>query len=479
MMKNKGFTITYILIFGSVFMVILAGLLGLVLSQFKMAKFELSYEQSLHIAEAGLDRYKWYLVHKSDDIANGLEIGCPPSDCISCGECEYEVSLPGLGVVGRYNLDISEERSCGVTTSIAAIVTAWTLDYPNIDRRLRVNYIKPTVAEYSYIINDNVWAGSDRIILGPYHSNGGIRMDGENNSLVTSEQEEWLCTSSFGCSSCPSGCYYSGGCRCPGVFTTANGHEDLFRTGVGHFDFEGITVDLGIVKNLTLNEGKGLYLPPSNEEGYHVIINDRQVSVRKVEDTNSIRAYNSELGSFYEYSIIDDESSVTNYNLGDCGLIFIEDQVWIEGDVDGNITLAVGDLITPGLNKGVWLLDSLTYNDEDSGLVLISQDNALISPDGPDYMDLNGIIIAQNGRFGINHYTSSNYKKELLTINGTIVSNGSVGTKWSSGSVWVSGFRERRSIYNPNMSYSPPPFLPTISEEFEFKGWEELLQNEL
>jgi len=478
-MKNNGFTITYILVFGTVFMILLSGLLGFVLSQFKMSRVELAYEQALHIAEAGLDRYRWYLVHKADEIATGVEIGCPPSDCIDCAECEYEVSLPGIGVIGRYIIDVEEERSCDITTAIKAEVRAWTLDYPNIDRRLRVHYIKPTVAEYSYIINDNVWAGSDRIILGPYHSNGGIRMDGENNSLVTSEQEEWICTSSFGCDSCPSPCYYSWGCRCPGVFTTANGNEDLFRSGVSHFDFEGITVDLGIVKNLTLNQGKGLYLPPSNQEGYHVIINDRQVSVRVVEDTNYIYAYSTEQGYFWEPSLIDDQGSATNYNLSDCGLIFIEDQVWLEGEVGGKITMAVGDLITPGLDRGVWLLDGVSYNDDDSSFVLMSQDSALISPDGPDYMDLEGIFIAQNGKFGINHYSSSNYKKELLTINGTIVSNGRVGTKWTSGGVWASGFRERRSIYNPDMSFNPPPFLPAILEEFMFKGWEELLGDEI
>ena len=100
-------------------------------------------------------------------------------------------------------------------------------------------------------------------------------------------------------------------------------------------------------------------------------------------------------------------------------------------------------------------------------------------------MDLNGIFIAQNGRFGINHYPktwsgpNANIEKELLTINGTIVSNGRVGTKWSSGNVWISGFNNRSSIYDPDMSFAPPPFLPTISEEFDFKGWEELLGNEL
>ena len=57
---------------------------------------------------------------------------------------------------------------------------------------------------------------------------------------------------------------------------------------------------------------------------------------------------------------------------------------------------------------------------------------------------------------------------------GSVISNGRVGTKWTSGSVWVSGYRERRNIYDPTMSFNPPPFLPSISEEFSYKKWEEI-----
>ena len=72
-----------------------------------------------------------------------------------------------------------------------------------------------------------------------------------------------------------------------------------------------------------------------------------------------------------------------------------------------------------------------------------------------------------------------------MTINGTIVSNRRNGTQWMSGVTWVneesqflSGFRDRINIYTPDVNLAPPPFLPKISENFEFKGWEELLGNE-
>ncbi len=484
--SKRAFILTYILVFGSVFLVLLTALLGFILSQLKQTKHELAYEQSLHIAEAGLNRYKWYLLHREQELFGGVEIGCPPSDCASCAPCEYEFSLPGIGVIGKYQLDVVEERACGITTSIQVTSTGWTNQFPDADRIIRVRYIKPTVAEYSYILNHNVWAGDDRVIMGPYHSNGGIRMDGQNNSFVSSEQEQWVCTDSFGCSSCPQECSYSWsqGCLCSGVFTTANGNENLFRIGVAHFDFEGITIDLGTIKGLTkpppAGQGKGLYLPPSNAYGYHVIINQRQLSVRKVERVSRVYAYDTDLGYFWEDSIIDREGSAVNYNLNDCGLVFIEDNIWLQGTVSGKITMAVADLISPSVTRNIWLKDNITYLNPDNAdsLVVIGQNNVLISPDSPNYLDLQGVFVAQTGHFGRNYYSPYSYpsyaKKEQLNIFGSIVSNGRVGTKWTSGSVWVSGYKERQNIYDPTMSFNPPPFLPSISEEFSYKKWEEI-----
>ncbi|MEA3452765.1 MAG: hypothetical protein U9Q96_00300 [Patescibacteria group bacterium] len=484
--KNKGFIITYILIFGFVFLLILAGLLSFILSQLRQAKYELAYEQSLHVAESGLDRYKWYLIQKSQEIFGGEEIGCPPSDCADCAECEYELALPGVGVVGKYQLEIDEDRSCGVSVAMGVTVIGWTPQFPDVRRKIRVRYIKPSVAEYSYILNHDVWAGADRIIMGPYHSNGGIRMDATNNSLVMSEQEEWVCTHSYGCTSCPSDCEWIPGeeCVCPGVFTTANGNQDFFRIGSSHFDFEGITVDLGRIKSLTQplpeGDGKGLYFPPSDEEGYHVIIDDRTLSVSKITELSRVRAYTEEEGYHWEYSIISEEGAAIEYILEDCGLIYIEDNVWIEGEIGGRMTLAVANLINPEEEVNAWLKGNIEYKygGNADGFVLISQQDVLISPDSPQYMDLHGIFIAQTGKFGINYYSAAWYpsygKKEELNIYGTIVSNGRVGTQWTSGGSPVSGYMERENLYNPELGYYPPPFLPCISEEFSYRGWEEI-----
>jgi len=480
--KQNGFIITYIIIFAAVFSIFLSGLLGFILSQLKISKYETASEQALYIAEAGLNRYRWYLVHKSQELLAGEELGCPPSDCLDCEQCEYEFSLPGLGVIGGYTLEVEEVRPCDITTAITVTATAWTNDFPNSKRNIQLRYIKPSVADYSYILNHDVWAGSDRIIAGPYHSNGGIRMDGQNNSIVSSEQTEWICTNSYGCYYCPSECEIipgGQGCLCPGVFTTSNGDESLFVIDADHFDFEGITVDLNQIKGLTKDEGKGLYLPPSGELGYYVILNSRELIVSKILELSRVRAYNEEQNNFWEYSIISQLGAPTHYPLDTCALIFIEDSIWVEGEISGKVTLISADLIDQEKETDVWLKDNIIYLNGfgADGLVLVGQHNVLITPDSPDYMDIYGIFIAQTGHFGRNHYPShhSEYaKKEELNIYGSIISNGRVGTKWSSGGTWLSGYRNRQNIYDSELSFDPPPFLPNTSEEFGFKEWHEV-----
>jgi len=165
--EQKGFIITYILVFAVIFGILLTALLGFILSQMRISKYEAASEQSLYIAEAGLNRYRWYLIHQSQQLLLGNELGCPLSDCSECEECEYEFDLPGVGVIGGYTLDVEEARPCGITTAVTVTAEAWTNDFPDSKRKVKLRYVKPSVADYSYILNYNVWAGPDRVIAGP------------------------------------------------------------------------------------------------------------------------------------------------------------------------------------------------------------------------------------------------------------------------------------------------------------------------
>jgi len=481
--RNGGVITTYALVFGAIFLLLISGLLSFVLLQLKQSSRKIAWNASLHIAEAGIDYYRWHLNHFPNDLQDGQSFCCENPPCTVCGPYEHSYSDPLSKVEGRFVLEIEGKAQCGKVTAITITSTGYTSDFPDIQRKVKVKYIRPSVADYAYLLNDNVWAGSDREIKGPYHSNGGIRMDGENKALVTSAKSEWVCTSSFGCDTCPSSCRLEGSdCVCPGVFTTANGNEELFRYPVPPFDFEGITMDLAEIKDITKNQGQGIYLPPSEKKGYYVILKKESIDVYKIIDLDAVWAYSLEEGWHWEYSKISKKGDLKTYNIPlDCALLFVEDDLWIEGEVQNKLTIVSADLENPNKETNVWLTGNITYTQKDGsdGLVLVGQKNVLITLEVPENMELHGTYIAQTGHFGRNHYPCSYYPadciKEYLEIFGSIVSNGRVGTQWVNpwGGI-ASGFRDRENIYDSKQSYNPPPFLPYTSETFEFKEWEEL-----
>lgn len=215
-----------------------------------------------------INYYKWFLAHYPNDTTDGTGLPGPYVHVYSDSES---------GAIGEFSLEISSSTYCGDVASIEVTSTGFTYADPTVSRTITARYARPTVAEYSFIINSNVWAGADRTIIGPYHSNGGIRMDGTNNSIVTSCQANWTCDSSFGCS--PSSVK-------DGVFTTtANSNTTLFSFPSAPINFTGLSVDMAQMLNRAQNAG-GIYIAPSGSYGYQVIFNGNStVTVRRVTNT--------------------------------------------------------------------------------------------------------------------------------------------------------------------------------------------------
>lgn len=466
MFSQRGIIATYALVFGSLFLISLSGILGFILLQLRQASQKVAWSESLQVAEAGINYYRWCL-------NNGAEQNCV---------LEKDYSDPDGNSVGHFSLETTLQESCGQTIEQTITATGWTDKYPQIKRKVQVLYARPSVASFSYILNDNVWIGADHEIRGPYQSNGGIRMDGENQSLVSSSRENWTCTGTFGCSPCPTsnGCQAQGSnCVCPGVFTTANGDLDLFDFPVPPFNFDGLTIDLAQMKQAA--QTSGVYLPPSSTlnpsaKGYHLKFkNNGNIEVWIITGLSSTYAYSLEESWHYDYFTISGEYLYNTYTVpSSCSAVFVEDKFWADGQVKGKVTVASANLIGVGVDTDIILPGNLEYTtlDGSDGLTLIAERNVLIGPQSPNNMEMRGIFIAQKGRFSRNHYP--NNIKESLEISGSIISSGRVGTQWTSSGQIVSGYRRRESYFDSNLIYAPPPFVPYTESEFKVINWEEV-----
>jgi len=246
--------------------------------------------------------------------------------------------------------------------------------------------------------------------------------------------------------------------------------------------------DLPGLKALAQSEGLyfGSYSGGNDRRGYWLIFNaDNTVTVRRV--TGTSYAYSIHVDNLSQwvrdYHRITSYSTLGTYNIpDDCGLIFVEDKVWVEGTVSGKVTLVAADLVHGGNDPDIILQGNIGYSTTDGsdGFTAIAEHSVVYGYNIPSTMSVRGIFVAQTGYYGRNLYDcgySPYDKRTQLSLHGSIVSTQRVGTKWGysmsgCGSNW-SGFNDRTDSYDRLLALDPPPFTPTTSEDHRFILWRE------
>ncbi len=469
--RGRGSVTLLVLVFGGIFFTLFIALSGFVIVQNRIQDITRAHAEAFNIAEAGLSYYRWFLSHFPGNTTNGTG---------HSGPYVSTYDDPEGGAAGTYSLSVIDNSTCGVVQSIDVTSTGIPSDSSDVSSILVARYAKPSVTVYSYIINSSVWAGADRIINGPYHSNGGVRMDGTTNAPVTSSLSTWDCTDNFGCSPEQH--------SAPGVVGTG-GNQNLWNYPTPQVDFSGIAANFSTLK--TTAQTSGIYLPrystssgkhPNPNIGYHLIFNSNgTITVNKVTsvDTLTVNPINTTDGSS-DYTLINNESPYETVTLpSQCGLVFVEDNTWIEGIIPNKVTVVVAGVIDTSFKPDVVLTDNLTYaaTDGTDGLTVIGEHNVLIAPDSPQNMTLNGIFVAQSGAFGRNRYDcSKSYEpRGTLTILGTTVSNLRTGTRWENGcgSGNYAGYQTRIDAFDRQNLTNPPPFTPFTSTQWQFVDWQQ------
>lgn len=468
-----------VIVFGGIFFTILTALSGFVIVGNRAQDVARARAEAFGIAEAGLDYYRWFLSHFPGNTTNGTG---------QSGPYVTSYSDPEGGVAGSYTLSITGNSSCGVVQSIDVTSKGTPGSYPSVSSTLVARYAAPSVAAYSYIVGSSVLAGADRIINGPYHSNGGVRMEGTTNATVSSSLSTWNCTTSFGCSPAqPSA---------PGVVGPPGSNQTLWTFPAPSVDFSGIAANFSELRATAT--ASGLYLPQYSsgnvqgaayKKGYHLIFNSNgTVTVKRVDAVTKLNTvYPIDGSSSYtsDYTLIGNESLYQDYAIpSDCGLIFVEDNTWLEGVIPSKVTVAVAGVDDPNFKPDIVLVNNITYlaTDGTDGLTVIGSHNILIAPNSPQDMTLSGVFIAQSGAFGRNYYyypsggCNGTYEpRGTLTILGTTVSFLRTGTAWKNGcgSGSSAGYQTRIDAFDRQNVTNPPSFTPITSTQWQFVDWQQ------
>lgn len=470
----KGQILIHVILFGLISLYFLGALVNWAVISIKAGRQAFNREQAFQIAEAGIDYYRWHLAHSPTDFQDGT--GGP-------GPYVHDFRDKNGNIIGQFSLNITPPplgstmvsvRSEGKVSADAAI-----------SREITANFAKPSIAKYATVANDVMRFGAGTEVFGPIHSNQGIRFDGIAHNLVTSAVASYDDPD------------HSGGNEF-GVHTHVwptdplppspiPSRPDVFQIGrqfpVPAVDFAGITADIAQMK--TDAQASGFYRPGSGALGYHVVL--------KTNDTFDLYSVTSLINppagctnsagqTGWGTWSIQNQSLIGNYSFPSNGIIFLEDDIFVDGQINGGRLTIIAAYLpdNPLFRKNITINNDLLYTNYDGSdtIGLIAQGNINIGLISEDDLRIDAALIAQNGRVGRYYYRppgggflrcSPYHVRQTITLWGMIATSIRYGFAYTDNT----GYQTRNLNYDGNLLYGPPPSFPLTSDQYITLSWEE------
>ena len=126
--NQKGTMLVATLSITALFIVIFFGAISLALMQQKLNLKKISHTQALHIAEAGINYYRWVLYHDSDEYCN--KETCQPSPNFG-PYGPYSYTNQSGTITGEYELYITPPPTNG-STIVKIKSVGWMSSSPNM-----------------------------------------------------------------------------------------------------------------------------------------------------------------------------------------------------------------------------------------------------------------------------------------------------------------------------------------------------------
>lgn len=485
---QKGGMLIYLIISISVFSVLMIPLLDNIILRIKFLRSSIEREQALQIAEAGVNYYQWRLAHFPTDYQDGT--GGPGPYVHDYIDADTQEKL------GEYSLIITPPPIGSSVVEIKS--TGWTTKNPNIKRTVTVKFGKPSLAKYAMLSHWHLWIYPSDFISGRFMTNSGVRFEGEGNAPIESAKETYICKKSDGCTPDQE----KPGIWAPPELMPSQATLNFWQFPVPDVDFSSLTSTLSEMRQAATSGG--VYLPPSNKEGYLLNFNnDGTVTIYRVN-----KRVKELMGSSWVYDEWKTESKSTSYDKVDFstrsilsgydryplpstnGIIFSEDNVWVQGIVKGRITVAVAKLGETNLANmpSIYIADNIVYNSKDGSdvLGLVSQKDIIYSLWSPTNLEVNAAQVAQNGAVKALYHSSNRscsagqscpsaypYIKNSVKTYGSIMSYDAWVWSWSNaaGSIYYGGYMNTQNDYDYNLLYAPPPYFPLSTSDYQQISW--------
>lgn len=452
--NQKGGMLVYIIVIIFIFSIVMVPILSLVAGQIKLLKTKVIKEEALQVAEAGINYYQWRLAHYPNDYKDGTAEDGPYIH-------DYK-DFDTQDLVGKFSLEITPPLVGSTVVTIKS--TGWTNVNPSIKRTITVRYGVPSLAKYSFLSNDVIWIGEDESVSGEMQSNNGIRFDGYGNAPIGSAKSTYTCPSSQG-SPCPT--------TKNGVWGSASQYtKNFWQFPIPAVDFSALTSNLSSMKSIS--QTAGIYLPPSNAEGYSLVFNSNAtINIYKV---NTL--HDNPVGIDVDR---DAHNEGTDYdlrtlqfvkNMPTNGIIYIEDRVWVEGVVKGRATIASSKLPEISDIPTIYIPNNIVYTAKDGSdvLGLISQNDIVVTYAAPNNLEIDAAMISQSGGCQFFYYPGN--IKENITIYGSIMTFSQWTWTWvNSFGNTTSGYKNTYSNYDGNLLYAPPPGFPLSTLGYQLLSW--------
>jgi hypothetical protein len=500
-----------VLIFATVAITIIIGLVNWGAAMLMSIRTVASREQAFQIAEAGLDYYQWHLAQFPTDFTDGTTTPQP---------YVHTFNDKDGNLLGTYSLTITPPP---VGSTIVTITSVGTLASTSISRAVKEQLAIPSLAKFAAVADDFMRFGAGTEVFGPIQSNNGVHFDGIAHNLVSSalatitdpdtDLEEWGVFTQSGADD-PQPPPPNGSGHGP-----VNNRPDVFIAGrqfpVPAYDFSGLTADLTSLQTKAQNGGKEW--TASGASGYHIVFSVvggvaryKMYEVTALEstpnncgnDATALGEFNSggtanngtNWGTWSIRGVVGSTQNLTNETLivgpnpdqswpipGN-DIIFVDDDVWVDGTIgNARVTVASGIIgaSTPNNYTNITVNTGLhyTYTDGTDSIGLIAQGNVNVGMVSDDSFEIDGALVAENGRVGRFYYNSNckigsnNYSSRTsLTLYGMIATAIRYGFAYTDNT----GYAARNIIYDANLLYAPPPSFPQATTQYQVISWQQL-----